>query len=257
MKVTFLTPYNKHEKVEYYDVLEYVKYIATLPMFKDDFEEFKKHYSYFNAYYDYVMFRLGYIMFNPLLFENMCAIADGTQLYFFHDKNEDYDTIKSHLLDRKSGCYSFMPRITKCDDITLQIEPQTTSIKRDVLVDPNMVSMMSKSTIGPSHVISGNTILNQLLISSKEIFEDYQDFFYNDDSSAVEYLVDKMGFIRLISPEYSPLMVINKRTSTLRQRIFFEIMHQKLGYSFCNSNDPCKSRVPLYRKTLKNIKKGL
>lgn len=257
MKASFLTPYNKHEEIEYHDVLEYAKYIATLPQFKDDFKEFKKHYTYFNAYFDYIMFRLGYIMENPLFFEHMCAVAKGNEIYFFYYKGDDYDTIKTHLENRKLAGYTFMPRITRCDDITLQVEPQTLEVKRDSLIDPNMVSMMSKSTIGPSHVISGNTILNQLLISSKEVCDDFANYFYNDDSAAVEYLVDKMGFIRLVSPKYAALMVINKRVSTLREKIFFELMNKKSGYTYCNSNEDVKSRVPLYRKTLRKIKSDL
>ncbi len=257
MKVRFLTPYNTYEEMEYHDVLEYCKYIATLPMFKDDFEEFKKHYSYFSAYFDYVMFRLGYIMMNPLLIEGIGAIAHKDQLTFFYDKRDDYDTIKRRLEDKNDHSYSFMPRITKCDDLTMQVAKQTTEIRDDVLVDPNMMSMMSKTPTGLSHVITGNTVLNQLLIASKEVLEDYQKFFHRNYSSGVEYLVNSMGFIRLVSPKYVPLMIINKRVATSEQKEFFHAGKEKYDYSFCDMNQDVESKVDLYQKVLRQTKKEL
>ncbi len=257
MKVRFLTPYNVYEEMEYYEVLEYCKYIATLPMFKDDFEEFKKNYNHFSAYFDFVMFKLGYIMINPLGFDEQGAIADSNHIYFFRDKGDDYETIRCHLQNDSNSNYRFIMRITKVDDITLQIERQTTEIKRDALVDPNMISMMSKSSFYSSHLVSGNTILNQLLIASKEVVDDYYSSFIYTYEAAVEYLVNNMGFIRLVSPEYAPLMIVNRRVSTLRQKMFFDELKRKQHYQINDTNIKVKSGVALYRKVLKQTKKEL
>lgn len=257
MKVRFLTPYNKYEEMEYYDVLEYCKHIATLPMFKDDFEEFKKHYNYFTAYFDYVMFRLGYIMINPLFYEGYCATTFNNQFYCFYDESNDYDSIRNHLHGIAQMDSSYFLKASKVDDLTLQIEQQTTDIKRDTLITPDMISMMSKTTIGLSHVISGNTILNQLLIASKEVVEDYEKCFFDDDSSAVDYLVNKMGFIRLVSPQYVPLMIVNRRVSTLKQKMFFKTMESEQNYPICDTNEDVESSVKLYRKVLEQTKKEL
>lgn len=196
LQVGFITPNNQKIYMEYSGVENFCRQLCYQTTNYPEFLEFQKQYTYFTPFFDFVMFHLNYIFMNPLLQENTYLKNVSNSLYLVKGEQleiENYDNITEHAIRIKNGkTYSY---IVACSDQELNIEYYN-GILSDCLVDPSGYSMMSKKDeINGNHEITGNTILNQLLI-------------YN--GSLVKYLDSRQYSPTLLSM-YFGFLYINSR----------------------------------------------
>lgn len=196
IQVGFITPNNQKIYMEYSEVEGFCRQLCYQSENYQNFLEFQKQYTYFTPFFDFVMFHLNYIFMNPLLQENTYLKNVSNSLYLVkleELETESYNSITERAITIKNGkTYS---HIVACSDVELNIQYYNGTLY-DCLIDPNGYSMMSKKDEEKgNHEITGNTILNQLLI-------------YN--SSLVKYLDNRKYSPTLLSM-YFGFLYINAR----------------------------------------------
>lgn len=253
MKMCFLTPENNLIPLNYYDVLDYCKNICLSDEYKDQFSEFSKDYSYFNGYFDFVVFNLGYAIANPLFNKKKIALPIGDAMYSYDIDSLDYRTLMDKaLLDL--DYYGKLSILTKTSDCELGINKKD-GLPNDELIDCNLVGMMSSTgSIFGSHSITGNTILNQLLISDKEICLNYYHYINNygidSDVDALNYLTSNMGFLRTSADSAYPLIISSDTSINNKQKEYIKYCEEN-GYSTFYVDEFQKDLKSNYQKVLK------
>ena len=206
-KVGFITPQNQYLYMYYDEVNEFCKSICESNEYIKEFHVFSKNYNYFYPYFDFVMFKLNYVFINPLLEEGTCLKRAGNALYkiekYILDGEQDiYEHISSLAEGIKNG--GNYPWLVASSDTELNIRECDVLDIHKCMIDPNGFTLISTNDgeQDGNHEVTSNTIVNQLLIGSKYLWQTYNCNYY-----AASYLIDKFGFIRQDSIEYDGTMV--------------------------------------------------
>lgn len=233
-KAGFINSENEVIKMEYTEILNYCKSLCEEEQNKQSYDEYKKGYTYFPAYFDFVVFELNYIFINPLMEPETCLIPENNSLYLSAYQGDDYqknmDFFNTNLIYEN---ISFMGKVS---DKELGIKKQTPESIIDCLMDPNMMGLITRDEkVGDSHGITGNTVLNQLLMKSTKIYDNYQQYSIEDDTDidnkAINYLVKSLGFLRLTSPKTYPMIIGNEYVLTEEEKELISTC-QENGYHY-------------------------
>ena len=252
-EVSFILPNNSKIDMNYNEVEEYCKSICLLDKNKEEFSSFAEDYSYFTPYFDFIMFKLNYIFINAN-FSDMELFHIDNALYLYPANLRNYEESFNRA---KTICNeSFdLPFMTSVSDKELGITTCSTVDTKDVLIDPCLYGMMSKSgTISGSHGITATTVLNQLLIKSKTVYDHYFEYISFDNdlfSDPINFLVKNIGFIRATSFNINPMLIGNTKIMEETQLNFIREC-EKSGYRYWDSEVyASKSLVKEYKKTIK------
>ena len=207
IKMGFITPQNNYFYMDYDEVNEFCKNICEKVENIDRFNEFSKDYTYFYPYFDFVMFELDYIFINPLLEEGTYLKKVGNALYkiekyLLDGEQRVYEHISSLTIRNKNG--GNYPWLVACSDKELNIRECNQLDIHKCMIDPNGFTLISSSDGEKegNHEVTSNTIVNQLLMASNQLWKTYNPNYY-----AASYLIDKFGFIRADSLEFGGTMV--------------------------------------------------
>lgn len=157
---------NEHGKIEckYYELEEKcLQIVETYCMESKEnqerFEEFSKNYNLFRPYFDFVVCVLGYKVINPQMEAGTILVGRNSHMYMYKDEEK--------ITADKSFCYDLS------DDVTLGVRPMTldASTYNDCLVDGNCNYILPNDMFGHVHILQ--QLLNMMLISNKDICEDY------------------------------------------------------------------------------------
>lgn len=126
---------------------------------QERFEEFAKNYNLFRPYLDFVVCVLGYKVINPQMISGTILIGKNNHMYMYQEREK--------ITNAKSFCYDLS------DDITLGVKPMTldASSYKDCLVDGDCNYILPNDMFGHVHILQ--QVLNMILISNKDICEDY------------------------------------------------------------------------------------
>lgn len=129
---------------------------------RQKFEQFAENYNLFRPYFDFVVGVLGYKVINAEMEKDTILVGKNNHMYKYK-KDEDINT-------EKAFCYVF------CDDKTLNIYPMTldSSTYHDCLINGEGKHMLPSDMYGHVHLFQ--QILNMILISNKDICEDYLNY---------------------------------------------------------------------------------
>ncbi|MDD3453851.1 MAG: hypothetical protein PHN42_06235 [Bacilli bacterium] len=184
MQTSLIDKYGNKKQINYYELeSECIKIINNLDNdLKNKFNEFKLKYKDFNPYFDFVIMYLGYCIENPMGYDNCLLISNNEKIYIF--KNNNYINNKIY-----ETCF------TSCDNQTLNISKVTYNINEfdNGLINKNNIFISNKDML--THSDTAEMILNQILISNKQIYEEYI-VFENFGNKAIDFLERKFGFIR-------------------------------------------------------------
>ena len=250
-KIGFIRPDGKVEMLTYPKMFSYCKDLCEKEEYKERFEEFKKDYTYFPPYFDFVTFELKYIFVNPLFQTGQYVSCVDGALFKNKLSSFDYQENISSLLNRLEDVDDFS-FFTKCSDTELNIQKEEVDQGRDVLIDCNLMGMMSHSgTVGGSHSVTANTVLNQLMMLSPEITQQYSYFLENDsidfDNDALRFLMEYLGFMR--ATDYTKMLLGNEKIYSKEQQ---EFVQKRIEHGFqvydCGDND-C-SFIPQYQEKI-------
>ncbi len=254
-RVGFITPNDDFYQMEYSEVEDFCRDICLSEENKEDFKVFKKDYSYFSPYFDFVMSIKKYLFFNPLYRERKFLIFEGGA-YYENDLasisySENVEKFKEVTARRKltSSC-------TTVSDSELGIKTQDSNSMEECMVDSNIVGMMSKTgtaNIDGSHIITGATVLNQLLSKSSKISNNYYKYLredgVKDETDAINYLVRNVGFLRVAGDDSYGIMIGNRELFTEQMDIFVDKC-EKRGYNFYNVKTYRESMIDEYLEKL-------
>ncbi len=239
--------------MKYGDVENFCKEICLRDSNREQFLNFKKDYSYFSPYFDFVMVNKGYLFFNPLYNEKMFMLFDNGAYYLNDLISIDYAQNVKFYEERKSRS-SFSSDFTIVSDSELGIAVQDVDSVDECMIDPNMMGMMSKTGVtnsDGSHVVTGATILNQLLIKSSKIADFYYSYLdnygYADVSDAVNFLVRSMGFLRVGGKSDYRIVIGNKEASTGKVKTYLD-MCDKLGFKVIEAGKRADSIIEEYQE---------
>lgn len=252
LKVGFISPDGEVSMCCYSNLLTYCKKLCEKKENREKFEEFKKDYTYFPPYFDFVMFELKYIFINPLFSKQEVVIQVRDALY--KNKLDGFDYQANVLaMQEEMEWVDMLPFITKCSDSELGIQKEEPLVLRDVLIDCNLMGMMSKSgTIQGSHAITANTVLNQLMMLSPKIEESYFCFLEQEgmdpDNDALRYLIESFGFMRVTA--FSKYIIGNEKCYTRGQKEFVK-ERQNIGFQCIDFEKDADNLVDLYQDKLK------
>lgn len=206
-KVGFMTPQNETYLMTYNEVNDFCKLVCEQEKYLEQFNEFSKNYTYFYPYFDFVMFELDYIFINPLLEEGTCLKKVGNALYkvseyVLDDEENIYECITSLAKSIKNG--GNYADLVACSDKELNIRKCNIADIHKCMIDPDGFTMISTNDgeKDGNHEVTSSTIINQLLITSKYLYQTYDSKKYT-----ASYLIEKFGFIRADSIEYGGNMV--------------------------------------------------
>ena len=184
------------------------------------------------------MFELHYIFINPLFNTRTYLGAHQDSLYLH--KLEDFDYEKnmrslSELVEKDT----VIPYITRCSDKSLSIKVQHSDDVKTCMIDSNLVGMMSSTDVtGTSHGITSNTVMNQFVLENSGVGRDYYYYVCEEgidrDLDPINYMIQKLGFLRATSPEDGHILIGNESIFTDEQREFIEECKRN-GYSFHNT----------------------
>lgn len=227
IKVGFVTPDNKRVYLDYDEVEEFCKLICESD---DNFEKFKlfsEKYSYFNAYFDYVMIKLGYVFMNPLLRSGTYLKAINDKMFVVEDNDDStYNQIKNKAIDNSNQKY--YPTIVASSDRVLNIEIPTQMILKNWLIDPNGVAMIAMvGDEGANHEITGDTILNNLLISTSNLWREIDFTKYS-----VVSLIERFGFARSVYHDDMNIIIgVSRIFSSKVEKLIDEYKNRGFYYS--------------------------
>lgn len=215
-RVGFITPTDDFYQMSYSDLESFCKEICFREENIDEFIEFSKNYSYFSPYFDFVMARKNYLFFNPLYNNRKFMIFDRGAYYLNDFVSIKYLDNVAAYMERKNRV-SFISNMTTVSDDELGIALQNINSESECMIDPYLRGMMSKTGIANadgSHIVTGVSVLNQLLINSKVIADDYHNYLkdkgINEECDAVNYLVSSVGFLRAAGSADYRIIIANK-----------------------------------------------
>lgn len=150
----------------FYEVEEHCKRIVTEYCTQSEenqkeFSKFSEHYLTYRPYFDFVICRLHYSLLNPEMQEGKELFGDGN---FMYQRNSVTGKVED-------GFYCGLS-----DDVSLNIQPMSYDISeyQDCLIDGNANRILPLGMHG--HVHAFQQILNLLLISNREVCEDYLSY---------------------------------------------------------------------------------
>ncbi len=243
-KVGFIKPDNQIIYLKYSDVFNFCQNICeNHPKFAD----FKWQYQTFYPYFDFVLFELQYLFINPLYYQNTILVPQDNEAYlvpFTADYNQAINSDK----------HSF-PFLTKVNDDCLQIKNESCFAIRDCMIDTNLKGIISKIGKSPyrSHIVTTNTILNQLLQLSLKTNKNYLKWLKktNNKYDSVNYLINTMGFIRILSPDSYPIMELNSSLMNINQKLYIFNCQKLFNYLIQDINNNSSNLTNEYQKILK------
>ena len=216
---------NKHQiQCQYYELedkcIQIVEnYCMESKENKEKFERFAINYQLFRPYFDFVVCVLGYKVINPQMEEGTILIGRNNHMY-------RYKTTEDISIN-KAFCYDLS------DNVTLDIYPMTldASTYRDCLVDGDANHILPKDMYGHVHILS--QILNMILISNKDICEDY----LKSETDLGMFVQRYYPLLRFQADREGRLMIVKSchRTDNLtpRQQAFLEdLLANRYTYPF-------------------------
>lgn len=210
IKVGFITPQDETYLMTYNEVNDFCKSLCEKVENFSKFNEFSKDYKYFYPYFDFVMFELEYVFINPLLEEDTYLRKVGNVLYkvskdVFDNSKNNYENITYLAKCIKNGG-NYADLVT-CSDTELNIRECNISDIHKCMIDPNGFTMISSSDgeKDGNHEVTSSTVVNQLLITSDDLWKTY-----DSKSYTASYLIEKFGFIRADSIEYGNMIGIER-----------------------------------------------
>lgn len=249
--VALLTPENKILKATYSKLRSICMKECLKEENIDEFMEFQKDYSYFEPYFDFVMFKLKYILINPIYMQRsaLYPIEDG--LYSIEVDTLDYEKIKQQAQEMAKSLQT-IPFMTMSSDESLRIRRMTKDTIKTCLLDSNNVGLLNKNGGNDgSHGITGNTILNQMLLLSPTINKEYIEFLNNEniikESTALNYLIRDIGFLIITDKSINPLVIANESAMTESQLKLRDDL-EKDGYLYYDIEIPVQSLSNEYKK---------
>lgn len=204
--IKFINEKNEIFTMKYPEVNNFCKNLCLLPENIEDFELFRQNYTVFNPFFDFVVFKLRYIF--KTSFYTLASFrpwySNTESLYDAAVKTDNYEIIMDSLKKMNDMHLEGFPvrKIERCSDANLNIQ-----IIRDV---PDSSFLIDASNYGyictvndeqGDHVVTSNTILNQLL-GCNPLYEEVITNFINQgnavsDGFALDFLIKQMGFIRI------------------------------------------------------------
>jgi len=173
-----------------------------------EFDDFSKNYHTFKPYFDFVICKLGYKVLNHDLKPN--AILYG---------KDNHMCVACDTLPQTNGfCYDLS------DDKTLNIHPMTLDPGdfKDCLIDWNGNYLLPEDMCGHVHILQ--QLLNLLLISNKEICEEYSTY----ESDTGFFVQRYLPLIRFQGEMQRKMVltqiVIRKSNITIAQNNFIEYL---------------------------------
>ena len=209
VKVGFITPENETYLMFYNEVSAFCKSLCEKEENISRFNKFSKDYKYFYPYFDFVMFELEYVFINPLLEKGTYLRKVGNALFKVSEgtlcESINYENITYVAKRIKNG--GNYANLVSCSDTELNIRECAISDIHKCMIDPNGFTMISSSDgeKDGNHEVTSSTVVNQLLITSDELWKTY-----DSNSYTTSYLIEKFGFIRADSLEYGNMIGIEK-----------------------------------------------
>lgn len=254
-RVGFITPTDDFYQMSYSEVESFCKKICFCAENIDEFLEFSESYTYFSPYFDFVMARKNYLFFNPLYNNRKFLIFDRGAYYLNDFVSIKYLDNVTVYRDRKSR-ESFISNMTTVSDDELGIDLQNIDSEAECMIDPYFMGMMSKTGISNddgSHIVTGVSVLNQLLMNSKKIADDYHNYIrdkgLNEESDAVNYLVSSVGFLR-VAGSINYRIIIANRNIAKEAVASYLVECEERGYIIPNAYNSKDSMVSEYQKVL-------
>lgn len=255
MKVAFITPENNIKYMSHYNVLDFCKEVCYQPKYQSAFKEFSQNYHYFYPYFDFVMFKLGYMFVNPMFQQKTFITSINNYLYLDDLNSFDYQKNKEQLIQKILSQHLY-PFMTSVSAETLTVQKVSLDNINECMVDSNLMGIMNKTSVivDSSHIITANTIMNQLLLLSPTISREYYQYLneYGFDSAvdAVNFCVQNLGFLRVITSY--PSIITNKAILNEEQLNFIE-MADNHGFNILSTDTPTKSLIKEYKATQNKI----
>lgn len=191
---------NEENKIEckYYEIEQNCKKLTEAFCLESEenqkiFQEFAKNYHTFRPYFDFVVCYLNYKVLNPQMEENTMLVGKNNHMYFYKVECSEYENNFRYGLS---------------DDKTLEVYPMMldTSTFHDCLIDGKGNHIFPYQMLGHEHIFQ--QILNMLLISNKDICEDYQNYHSDIGMFVQRYLpilrfqADKEGRMMVVRGVY-------------------------------------------------------
>lgn len=256
-RVGFITPNNDFYQMNYGEVEDFCKKICLSEENREAFLKFKEGYSYFSPYFDFVMINKKYLFFNPLYVGRKFMMFDEKAYYLNDLASFDYlenVNVYKEIKSRKSLISDF----TTVSDIELGIARQDVDSTDECMIDPNLIGMMSRTGVlndDGSHIVTGSTVLNQLLIKSQKMADDYYRYLreegISDVNDAINYLVKNVGFLRVAGlPDYR-IVIGNKKICSEDVREYLDKSEER-GYMVIDNGGYRESMIEAYREEFGN-----
>lgn len=170
-------------ELPYYEILSYAsliceRFISLSDSNKKLFEEFKRNYTFFSPYFDFLILKLNYKLENPF-FRNGILLSIKNQIYF---KDE---------LTNKLFLYPLS------DDISIGLNNDYNNLKTSLIdYEENIFNIDTSKKL--HHEEYEEKILNELMINSKEICEDYYSYINSKDYKTIGfYMREHLGFTKI------------------------------------------------------------
>lgn len=183
------------------------------------FEQFSKNYKLFRPYFDFVVCVLGYMVINPEMETDTILVGRDNHMYKYKNGEE--------LGSPKAFCYGLS------DNVTLNVYPMTldSGTYHDCLVDGDCNHILPKDMFGHVHIFQ--QILNMILISNKEICEEYLR--YNSDIGM--FVQRYYPLLRFQADRQGHMIVVRSmhRTDniTKKQKVFInDLLANRFTYPF-------------------------
>ena len=243
-KVGFIKPDNQIIYLEYSDVFNFCQNICEN---HPDYQLFKESYKTFYPYFDFVIFKLRYLFISPLYYPNAILVPKNDEAFLIPFTNDYEKAINSDI--------NSFPFITKISDQIMQIDNAKPFNIRDCMIDPYLKELISKINCPPyrSHIITTNTILNQLLQISLKINKNYLKWLKKTKRKydSVNYFINTMGFIRILSPNSFPVMELNSSLMNFDQKVYISNCKNIFNYFIKDINNNSTFLIDEYQKILK------
>ena len=183
---------------------------------QEKFQNFSKNYHTFRPYFDFIVCVLGYKILNPQMEESNILIGKENHMFFYNLNKQELE--KNFRYDCS-------------DDKTLQIYPMSldSSTFHDCLIDGNNNHILPKDMFGHVHILQ--QILNLLLISNKEVCEEYLNY-----QSDIGFFVSRyLPLIRFQADRQGPFIITRsfyrKSNLTEKQEIYLsELLGNRYTY---------------------------
>lgn len=254
-RVGFITPTDEFYQMNYSEVELFCKEICFCEENIEEFSDFSKNYSYFSPYFDFVMIRKKYLFFNPLYNNRKFMIFDRGAYYQNDFVSIKYSDNVAAYMERKNRV-SFISNMTAVSDDELGIALQNIDSETECIIDTYLMGMMSKTGIvneDGSHLVTGVSVLNQLLINSKVIADDYHNYLkdkgINEESDAINYLVSSVGFLRVAGSVDYRIIIVNKNIANEEVSSYLAECEER-DYVVPNAYGYKDSMVSEYQKVL-------